>query len=67
MKNVCDSCKYAKDKGEYIFCVKYGVPIWAERIHCIAWERDTERRNDVNEIWRPEIWQSQDRGGWPQV
>ena len=69
MRNVCDSCDFSKDKGEYIYCRKYGVPIWSPRIHCIGWEKDKERRNDVNQIWNPddEIWQPQDRSGWPQV
>ena len=46
MKNVCDSCKFAKNKGEGVYCVKYGIVIYKERIHCVAWER-TEKIAEV--------------------
>ena len=58
MKNVCDTCKYAKNKGEFIFCVKYGVPIWSDRIHCIAWERSEKII---------EIRQQEDSAGWDHI
>lgn len=61
MRNVCDSCEYSKNKGEFIYCVKYGVPIWKERVYCISWKQSTERSNDVNKIWTPdEVPQSED-------
>lgn len=61
MKNVCESCEYHKDKVGHIYCVKYGVPIWKERIYCIAWKKSTERREDGNLVlqWQ-EVPQQQD-------
>lgn len=52
MKNVCDSCKFAKRKGDGIYCVKYGIIIYKERVYCVAYERDSEVRK------------SEDRGRW---
>ena len=42
MKNVCKSCKFSKDKGEAVYCVKYGIIIYQPRMYCISWERDTK-------------------------
>lgn len=58
MKNACDSCKYAKNKGEGVYCVKYGIVIYKERIHCISWER-TEKDAEVRK--------QKDRGGWDHL
>lgn len=47
MKNVCNTCKYSKNKGEGIYCVKYGIVIYRERMYCIAWERDTDEQKQT--------------------
>lgn len=42
MKDVCKACRYSKDKGGGVYCVKYGIIIYQPRIYCISWERDTK-------------------------
>ena len=48
MRNVCESCKYAKPRvgASYsIYCVKYGIVRYQPRDFCVAWER-TEKIRD---------------------
>ena len=44
MKNVCESCQFAKLKNG-CYCTKYGIPVYQPRMYCIAYER---RKNETN-------------------
>lgn len=51
MKNVCDSCKYAKEKGRARYCVKYGIIIYKERVYCISYEGEQIQGQEDGDRW----------------
>ena len=53
MKDVCRTCKYAKDKGHNsCYCVKYGIIIGYSKTHCVSHEfakEDQEGEKDEDQ------------------
>ena len=49
MKDICRTCKYAKDKGHNsCYCVKYGIIIGYGKTRCVSYE--AERGEDVEQV-----------------